>query len=115
LPNPNKMSSREQWMLQHLRPHGRLELDEGAYKAVTQKHASLLSVGVLKLSGRWKTGQLVSLTYQEREFARGMCRLSFEQMTTILGKSREQVEAILGLEASKYVIHRNDISLLDGS
>lgn len=108
-----KKSSREQWMLQHLRPHGTLILDEGAYKAVVQKKASVLSVGVKSYRGSWKTGQLVSLEYEGREFARGMIRMSHVDLSKILGKNREDVEKILGDQAPKYLVHQNDISILD--
>ena len=113
LATTSKKSSREQWMLQHLKPHGILNLDEGAFKAVTQKKASLLSVGVKSCRGNWKTGQLVSLKYDNREFARGMVRMNHTDLTKILGKSREATEKILGKEAPKYLVHRNDISILD--
>ena len=45
LPQPNKKSSREQWMVQHLKPHGELHLDDGAFKAVIESHASLIECG----------------------------------------------------------------------
>jgi glutamate 5-kinase len=115
LATSSRKSSREQWMLQHLKPHGVLNLDEGAFKAVTQKKASLLSVGVKSCRGNWKTGQLVSLKYENREFARGMIRMSHADLSKILGKKRENVERILGEQVPSYLIHRNDISILDAN
>lgn len=115
LATTSRKSSREQWMLQHLKPHGVLNLDEGAFRAVTQKKASLLSVGVKSCRGTWKTGQLVSLKYDQREFARGMIRMSHADLTKILGKSRPEIEEVLGHEAPKYLVHRNDISILDAN
>jgi len=112
-PNSNKKSSREQWMLHHLRPHGAINIDLGAHKAVTQRHASLLSVGVNDFSGRWKTGQLVSLCFEGKEFARGMARMSHDQLELVLGKDKEEALSILGKASPKYLIHRNDICILD--
>ena len=113
LANKLKKSSREQWMIQHLRPHGELELDDGAHKAIVQNKASLLSVGVKNISGNWRTGQLVSLKFDGKEFARGMIRVAQDQLTSILGKNREAAQELLGSEAPKYLIHRNDICILD--
>ena len=107
-----KKSSREQWMEQHLHPRGHLVVDEGALEAL-KNAASLLSVGILEVRGRFDAGQLVSVECKGEEFARGMTRFSHEQIKSILGKTKTDMAKILGVKTSDCVIHRNDLVLLD--
>lgn len=107
-----KTSSKQQWMLHHLKPHGFVEIDKGAFDAISKKHASLLSPGIKAIKGAWKAGNLLSIKYGQKEVARGMARLSSEQLNLIFGKTKEESIEILGEQYVKYVIHRNDIVLL---
>jgi glutamate 5-kinase len=112
LPQALKKSSREQWMEQHLHPRGKLLVDEGACVAL-KNSASLLSVGIQDVRGRFDAGQLVSVECQGEEFARGLVRFSHEQIKSILGKSKADMAKILGVKTSECVIHRNDLVRLD--
>ena len=109
---PRRTNSKKQWMRQHLRPYGSLELDGGAYIAVHKQKASLLSPGVRSFSGSWESGNLISLCYKGKEFARGMARISDQELTKVLGKKSREVAKILKEDSPHFVIHRNDIALV---
>ena len=109
-----KKSSRELWMQQNLKPRGRLVVDEGAKLAMCKRKASLLSVGVVGVKGRFGPGQLVSVEFAGKAFARGMIRYSSEQVKAVLGKSKEDSSRILELKNKPcHLIHRNDVVILD--
>lgn len=107
-----KTSSKKQWMLQHLGPKGKLEVDAGALAALKKGPASLLSVGVTSVSGQFKEGQLLSVRHEGREFARGMSRMEASTLKGLLGKSRAEVLELL--HQPGVVIHRNDIVFVEG-
>ena len=46
------LAARKQWLADHLQVRGRLTLDAGAVRALTQDGKSLLPIGVHELSGR---------------------------------------------------------------
>lgn len=109
--NGKPQSSRRQWMLQHLRPHGSIEVDAGAFRAIASSKASLLSPGVSGVSGTFRAGQLVRLLHEGREFARGMTRLGSRDLEKVMGQSSKQCAELLGPHAPRHIIHRNDIAL----
>lgn len=105
--------SKRQWMLDHLRPSGRLHLDDGAFKAVGLGKASLLLPGVSAVEGVFRAGQLVSLCHGGKEFARGVARLSSADIDKVRRVPREEAERILGADAPRFAVHRNDIAAFD--
>jgi glutamate 5-kinase len=109
-----KKSSRELWMRQNLKPRGRIVVDEGARQAMCKKKASLLSVGVLGVKGRFGAGQLVSLECEGKSFARGMIRFSSDQVRSIVGLSKEAASILLELKNKPcHLIHRNDVVIME--
>ena len=109
-----KKSSRELWMRQNLKPLGRLIVDHGAKEALCQRHASLLSVGVLDVKGRFDAGQLVSVECEGKTFARGMTRYSSEQVKSVIGLSKEASSELLELKGKPcHLIHRNDFVIFE--
>src|SRR3546814_17464077 len=49
-------SARQRWLANHLRLHGRVTLDAGAIRALTQGHRSLLAIGVIAVEGDFERG-----------------------------------------------------------
>lgn len=109
-------SSRELWMRQNLKPRGRLVVDAGARDALCKRGASLLSVGVTEVKGRFGAGQLISVECEGKEFARGMIRYSSEQAKSVLGLSKKEAAVLLGgKKGACHLIHRNDFVVLEQS
>ncbi|GIU30886.1 hypothetical protein TUM4644_30190 [Shewanella colwelliana] len=109
----NPLESRKQWILAGPATRGKLVLDAGALNAVTQKGRSLLSKGVLEVSGQFERGatlQLVDAT--GREYARGMSRYSAKDLLKIAGKHSDEIESLLGYDYGDAIVHRNDMVVL---
>ena len=113
VPHQVASSSKKQWMQQHLKPHGRIFVDEGALKALKHNKASLLVPGIKDFDGQWNVGDLVCICMAECEFARGMARCSSRQLSQVLGKNRDEVAIIMGHAFPRFVVHKDDIVLLD--
>jgi glutamate 5-kinase len=72
-PEPNALSAFKLWLLHGKPVAGRLHVDAGARRAVVEKGASLLAVGVAATEGRFEAGDAVELLGPDgRPFAKGI-------------------------------------------
>jgi glutamate 5-kinase len=106
-------NARKQWLAGHLRVCGELGLDDGATRVLKQAGRSLLPVGVTRIKGRFKRGELVSIQDQAgTEIGRGLVNYSSEDALKIIGKSSEQILDILGFTDGDELIHRDNLILV---
>ncbi len=100
LPNPTGLNSRQRWIAFFNHPQGRINVDEGARKALIEKPSSLLLPGVRRCEGDFPKGSVVSICDSKgKEFARGM--------------TRHAGDAIRGRQLSEStVIHRDHLVVL---
>src|SRR6185436_19086579 len=67
------LAARKQWLADHLKPAGRIRLDEGAAKALTLNGKSLLAIGATAVEGSFERGEVVTLVAPDgQEIARGL-------------------------------------------
>jgi len=86
---------------------GVVQINEGARRALLEKGASLLCVGVTSLQGDFQSGEVLSVKGEEgQEIGRGICRLSSAELQTILSLPK-------GAE-SPVLIHRDELAVLLG-
>ncbi|ETF01005.1 gamma-glutamyl kinase [Advenella kashmirensis W13003] len=103
-------SARKQWMADHLRLPGKLVLDDGALKALTEQGKSLLAVGVADVIGEFERGDVVACTdSQHREVARGLVNYSSADTRRIMRHPTREIESILGNCRDEELIHRNNM------
>ena len=113
LPDKEPLVARKQWLASHLQVSGTLELDTGAIRVLRESGRSLLAVGVKGVSGNFIRGELVScVDDQGREIARGLVNYSASETQQIMGKSSQQIEAILGYVDEPELIHRDNLVLV---
>ena len=107
------LAARKQWLADHLKVRGRLTLDAGAVRALTQDGKSLLPIGVVDVSGDFERGEVVScLDPQAREVARGLVNYSAGETRRILRAPSHEIEARLGYIDEPELIHRDNLVLL---
>ena len=103
--------SRKQW-LAALPCGGSLHLDAGAVRVLTTQGSSLLPVGVVRVSGEFTRGEMVSCVGPDgREVARGLVAYAHGEAAKIAGKSSQEIEQILGYPGDKELIHRDNLVL----
>ena len=86
-PSSTVLHARKQWIADHLRASGRLVLDDGAARALVDKHTSLLPVGVIAVEGEFVRGEVVScMTQAGVEVARGLVNYSSDDASRILAR-----------------------------
>lgn len=112
LPEQCRDGARKQWLAGHLQMRGTLVLDDGAVKALREGHKSLLPVGVKSVEGNFRRGEMVVCTdLKGNEIARGLANYSALETHKIMGKSSDQIEAILGYVAEADLVHRDNLVL----
>jgi glutamate 5-kinase len=107
------LAARKQWLADHLTVSGRVRLDAGAVRALTQEGKSLLPVGVVEVSGTFVRGEVVGcVDAGGREVARGLANYSAEETRRIMRRPSAEIEAVLGYVDEPELIHRDNLVLL---
>lgn len=111
IPNTSPARARKNWIAQHLKPKGKLTIDNGALKALIAGR-SLLSVGVTHVEGDFHKGDAVSIySTDQKEIARGLINYSSAEATKIKGQKSNHYEHVLGYVGCEEMIHRDDLAL----
>lgn len=103
-------SARQRWLANHLRLRGRVTLDQGAVRALTEGHKSLLPIGVIAVEGEFERGDVVACVDEHGvECGRGLINYSASDTRRIMGKPSSQIAAILGSMSDQELMHRNNM------
>ena len=107
------MTARKLWLAGQTNIHGKLILDDGAIDVLCKDGKSLLAVGVKKVEGDFKRGEVVTcLDDNGNEVARGLINYSAIETGKIAGKSSNQIEKLLGYIDEPELIHRDNLVLM---
>ena len=86
-------------------------MDGGAERALLERGASLLAVGIRAVEGSFERQEPVRVLSDDgRELGRGLSALSSEELRRILGLSSEEVRQRLGAVGDA-VVHRDHFVL----
>jgi len=103
-------SARKQWLASLLHAQGKLVLDDGAVRGVSDQGRSLLPIGVVSVLGDFQRGDLVScIDSAGRERARGLVNYSSEEARALAGKGSADIESVLGYHGEEELIHRDNL------
>ncbi len=104
-PHPNPIGNRKSWLAHVIKPVGEIQLDDGAIEAITSKGASLLLVGVKKVSGSFIANQPVKIINTDgEEIAKGICSMSSDAI-------KIGINSKSSITGSPLVIHRDVLVL----
>ncbi|MDR1759132.1 MAG: glutamate 5-kinase [Fibrobacter sp.] len=110
--NAKKIGSRHRWLSFVSTPRGAVVVDDGAVKALREKHSSLLPVGIADVRKNFARGDLIEvLDASGNRLARGISQYASSRLSLIQGKKTAEVRTILGKETPEEVIHKNDLVL----
>ena len=109
-PQAQTENARKRWINYGLIPMGKLYLDAGAAKAVTEKGRSLLPAGIIAVEGDFSAADAVQLCdRQGLEIARGLVNYNSEEIEQIKGQRSINIAKILGYDGTDTVVHRNNL------
>jgi glutamate 5-kinase len=107
------LAARKQWLADHVQLAGRLRLDAGAVRALSQEGKSLLPIGVVAVEGNFQRGSVVGCFAPDgREIARGLVNYDAGESARIVRKPSSEIESILGYIDEPELIHRDNLVLL---
>ncbi len=107
------LAARKQWLADHLQLAGRLQLDQGAVRALVSEGKSLLPIGVVAIDGEFERGEVVGCYDPAgREVARGLVNYGAAEAGRIIRRPSSEIETILGYVEEPELIHRDNLVLL---
>ncbi|WP_371194294.1 glutamate 5-kinase [Glaciecola sp. SC05] len=105
-------TARQDWIKHTSNPKGELVIDHGAYLAVTERGASLLSAGITQVVGKFVANDAVLVTHEGKVIGKGLAAYSSAEIQQIKGVKSAQIQDILGYSDSAEVLHRDDFVLI---
>jgi glutamate 5-kinase len=105
------LTARKRWIAFAVPPQGRLTVDDGALRALTQQGRSLLPSGVVEVEGDFVAGEVVAVVGagDGKEVGRGLVNFDADELRKIRGANTRDIEARLGYKSADEVIHRDNL------
>ena len=111
-PTSEPLAARKQWLAGQLQVRGRVLLDEGATRVLSESGVSLLPVGVTGVEGAFERGDLVAcIGSGGAEVARGLVNYNAADAGRIAGQASSRIEELLGYVDEPELIHRDNLVL----
>ena len=106
------VTARKRWIGFAVQPRGHLIVDAGAREAIERRGRSLLPIGIVKVTGSFKKGDVVALQGPGgSEFARGLTNYSADDIRRIRGLKTGEIAEALGHCPYDEVIHRDNMAV----
>ena len=101
------------WLEHASAPRGAVRLDQGAVRAVVERHSSLLAAGITGVEGEFAPGDPVDLLDENGNIiARGLVNFDVRELPLLLGRSSRDLARELGPAYEREVVHRDDLVVL---
>jgi len=112
-PRDDRLASRKRWIAFAVPLQGRLMVDAGARRALTERGKSLLPSGLVDVEGEFAAGAAVGLAEGHGpEFARGLVNYDADELRKIRGAKTTDIEKALGYKGLDEVVHRDNLVVL---
>ncbi|WP_370299389.1 glutamate 5-kinase [Abyssibacter sp.] len=114
-PSGAALKGRKRWIAGRLRIAGTIAVDAGAARALCKRGSSLLPVGVVRVSGQFRRGDLVEIVASDgaQRLATGITNYASEDAIRILGCASSELVDRLGYVGDAELIHRDNMALND--
>ncbi|MEQ8290341.1 MAG: glutamate 5-kinase [Gammaproteobacteria bacterium] len=104
------VNARRLWLAGQGKMNGSVSIDDGAVRALKENNKSLLPVGIKSVNGEFNRGEVIAcLDMNGKEIARGLTNYNSSQARTIMGKSSQDIQALLGNLDEDEFIHRDNL------
>ncbi|NLT30554.1 MAG: glutamate 5-kinase [Propionibacterium sp.] len=112
-PTGKRRPTRLLWLAHITDAHGELVVDDGAVRALTERKASLLPAGIVRVHGTFRAGQPVDVVATDGTLiARGLTNYASTELPDLIGRSTTDLVAQYGRGYERTVIHRDALALL---
>jgi len=107
-----KVKNRLAWIASVAKPNCAIVVDEGAREALMKGTNSLLPIGVKKVIGVFKRGDIVTVQCRRRIIAKGIVEFDSKESQQIAGLKSTQLSEVLSDVPSLVVIHKDNLFLV---
>jgi glutamate 5-kinase len=112
-PTGRRRSTRLLWLAHATEPRGRVVLDDGAVHALTERRASLLPAGIVRVEGSFVAGDPIDLVSGGGTVVgRGLVNYDAADLPEMIGRSTRELAAAFGAAYEREIVHRDDLVLL---
>ncbi len=109
----NTLSHKKRWIAYATNIMGSLKVNSGAKNAIIKNQTSLLSVGIIKVEGNFKRGEIISVKDEKGfEFARGIASYDSNDIEKIKGLHSDKISEVLGYKFDDDVIIKDNLVLI---
>ena len=110
--NPTRQKSRRKsWLSTVVKNDCFVVVDEGASMALLDSHTSLLPVGIKKVQGKFKRGEVIQIRHKNKVLAVGLTEYDYKELDAIKGKKSSEISHFLDYAHSKVAIHKDNLLL----
>lgn len=103
----------KRWLGFSAQVRGRIQLDDGARRAIVEQGRSLLAAGIIGTQGEFQKGDVVALCDHEGHIiARGLTNYSSADVERIKGLKSAKIAQVIGQRPYEEVIHRDNLALV---
>ncbi|MBK5250381.1 MAG: glutamate 5-kinase, partial [Actinomycetales bacterium] len=105
-----RIQTRRLWLAHAAHTRGRVVLDDGAVRAITQGKKSLLAAGIVGVEGDFEAGDPVELSGPDGVVvARGLVAYSADELPERMGRTSGELRERFGDGNDREVVHRDDL------
>lgn len=110
--NPEKQTSRRKsWLSTVVKNEAWVVVDEGCATALGKETTSLLPIGIKKVHGPFKRGDVIQIKHKNKIIAVGITEFDFKEMDIIKGKKSLEISTLIENAPSKVAIHKDNLLL----
>jgi glutamate 5-kinase len=108
--NPEKQTSRRKsWLSTVVKNDSWLVVDEGCSKALSDQNTSLLPIGIKKVHGIFKRGDVIQVKHKNKTIAVGISEFDYKEMDLVRGKKSSEISGLIENAPSKVAIHKDNL------
>jgi glutamate 5-kinase len=112
-PRPEKLESKDRWMLSGLACKGKLVIDAGAVAAIREQNKSLLPAGIVSAENGFQRGDIVDIfDEQGSRIGCGIANYSAADLKAIRGARSDRINSLLGYDYGAEMVHKNNLVLI---
>jgi glutamate 5-kinase len=110
--NPEKQTSRRKsWLSTVVKNEAWVVVDEGCALALGKGNTSLLPIGIKKVYGTFKRGDVIQIKHKNKILAVGISEFDYREMDLIKGKKSQEIGGLIEGAPSKVAIHKDNLIL----
>lgn len=114
--NPEKVTSkRMSWLSTLAKNDAWVVVDEGCFHAMMKATTSLLPVGIKKVHGVFKRGDVIQVKFRNKSIAVGISEFDFRELNLIKGKKSSEISTLIENSPSKVAIHKDNLLIKSGT